>query len=266
MTLALIFFLILGVAALCSNGKANQDGKTYRDSTRTNVKLEHQINDEVEAELDRLLDTYQGTDNPYDYLVRLYRRYGLPLVRWNDPEDKVRVRRKGALHFFKKLDEIFAQYKAEGFGTDGIIDAIYSDRDGRLDEWAHTSRYTKILDSIKLWDRLGYGQEERRASSPQEPLREEYYEFVATHKKKSSRKYIYIFEIKPSGLTFYNYTMYDPNTREMYFDFIQLLTQKRLKEKGFVPSPDGVHESQWQEAEKSTKRFNEEKEKYPWLK
>ena len=48
-------------------------------------------------------------------------------------------------------------------------------------------------------------------------------------------------------------------------NLVNELTRREMSQRGYKLSPDGVHESEWQEAEKRHQMTEEDKKKYPWL-
>lgn len=83
-----------------------------------------------------------------------------------------------------------------------------------------------------------------------------------------------IYELEVEGIeteTFKRYSgrfkvgMCNQKADYFYSELLHMLTVRDLKSRGYSPSPDGIHESEWQEREKRQKEIEEEKKKYPWL-
>ena len=250
--IAVITFLLLGLVDY-QEKKAKKD--EYKKSTITNVKLEREIEIEWLETIDKELKAY--TDNDYDafgYVMYLYELYGVPKIRWNEPTDFVEKQKEEARKEFAVLRKWYAELKADGFGTTSHISVIYEQ--APIDDFFH-STLSRIEDpSLPV----------THPFLSQKWNKKHYEEYEEVKKRNHDWFGIRYLEVKSTGLTLYNYVMHSNALFRMYSRLISLLTMKTLKSKGFNPSPDGKHESRWQESEKTHNRSVEEDEKYPWLK
>lgn len=247
--------LIAGIVFLIVWLKDREDKKTkneqYKKSTITNIQLERNIEIKWLRIIDEKLKTYSGSLNAFDYLMTLFDEYEIPKIRWNEPTNLVHKTREKALQDFSELEKYYDFLVREGLGEDENS-AYYSSAPLNLYIFEQSSTLYE-LDKIKLWATI--------------TLHKEWYlEYENIRKRNHDwymRRYI---EIKSSGLTAYNHIINSDFAFSMYAKLINLLTHKELKSQGFNPSPDGEHESKWQEAENTHNRFAEEDKKYSWLK
>ena len=247
MTALLIVAIIICIVWANDSVKKKSEAKQYENSTITNVKLEREIEIEWMGVIDEKLKEYDGDLDPFDYLLSLFDEYEVPKIRWNDPEDFIEEKRKQFNKDFEYLNEQFKRLIDQGFGVAPHLDVIYD---------------SAPVDYI-IGIHLDYFEDDRNWKNQN---KEKFinYENVC---KKTHNWFLYRYiEIKASGLTHYNHIINSDASFRLYSILIRLLTRKSLKVKGFNPSPDGKHESWWQESKKTHDRRVEEKEKYPWLK
>lgn len=250
MTLLLIVTIVFLIVWWKDSSDKKAKAEQYRQSTITNVELEREIEIEWLSIIDEKLKNYNGEYDAFEYLLTLFDEYEVPKIRWDDPEDFVEKKRDSAKKQFAELKKSFDLRKIEGFGVSPHITVIYADA---------------ASDSYPLVQRLQYIENPPIYDS-QEKYKIKYIEYEDVKKKNHKWFTFRYIEIKATGLTAYNYIIASDAAFYMYSRLISLLTRKTLKSKGFHPSPDGKHESKWQEAEKTHNRLLEEDTKYPWLK
>lgn len=249
--------LIAGIVFLIVWLKDREDKKTkneqYKKSTITNIQLERNIEIKWLRIIDEKLKTYSGSLNAFDYLMTLFDEYEIPKIRWNEPTNLVHKTREKALQDFSELEKYYDFLIRRGLGKNERV-AYY--REPLSPPYFCDTRGVPIYecdDEIRLWAIL-------------ETQKRRYLEYENVRKRNHdwfTRRYI---EINISGLTAYNHIINSDSAFLMYAKLINLLTHKELKSQGFNPSPDGEHESKWQEAENTHNRFTEEDKKYSWLK
>lgn len=251
MTLLLIVTIVFLIVWWKDSSDKKAKAEQYRKSTITNVQLEREIEIKWLRIIDEKLKTYAGSLNAFDYLMTLFDEYEIPKIRWNEPTNLVYTTREKALQDFSELGKYYDFLIKRGLGKNER-ESYYVAPICPVMYFLGNPTYESD-DEIRLWAIL-------------ESQKERYLEYENVRKRNHDwymRRYI---EIKSSGLTAYNHIINSDSAFSMYSKLIDLLTHKELKSQGFNPSPDGKHESKWQEAENTHNRFVEEDKKYPWLK
>ncbi len=253
MTLALIVLIIFLFAWIFDSAKRNKKEEEEKKRTITNVALEKQIRLEWVKKIDEDLKSAKTDLNPFDFLLSLYEKYNMPVYRGFGPTNE--ELRKDFLKEEKHFD----------------IDYKFHLSTAEYERKKISKEHPELKSEVPYI--FCYEGKNTNAMEISYCFVGEYAPFAPKyHTEKDNLlyeadggRYDYLSVVVPYDGTLYNRVRGNYYSRVKYIDLIELLTKKSLYERGFVPSPDGIHESAWQEREKANKAYDERKKKYPWL-
>lgn len=304
MTLFLIILIVFlcawGRQTLTKKAKKNE----YRARTKTNVELEKNIQKKWTETLYQELDVVAPEEpSVFNYITKLYAKYDIPLYSWiSDENEKQRLLKSGQslsdfaekqaqdsrithyaftastshmLHPKYESCKSLPQYKANVIlGLSNLSDDeiarrhdLYMNVAPRLKNTykMHLSLLPNnvLLDKARKKDFLeAFGSD--YPMLPESPPR-----LLFNENRTLLQR---IREQQVEGSAYFDYSnwlglskMVNLEADNHLHNLIQLLTKRDLAEKGYALSPDGLHESEWQEFEKKLASIDKKMEQYPWL-
>lgn len=272
MTILLIVAIVFLIVWWKDSNDKKTKAKEYQESTKTNVELELQLYDKWISIIDNKLKS-NNSSNPFEALMSLYDKYDIPKQLWNEDDDALIVTRelfeKDFLYIqdeYSKLDVsqkqdfeiiIFIQHAfrkwKSGYESPIVVECTaykiyesgHSFKKNHNELWKSISK-EKALDEIEQYRK-------ERIAFEQSKFKEILWGTNIKVECSTPNDYCYVIL---SGASF-----------QYYCHLIRRIVCRELYTQGYKPSPNLAQrkESIWQESEKSTKRFREQKKKYPWL-
>ena len=296
MTLFLIALIVISCVSLNQSLTKMAKESEYRARTKTNLELEKNIRKKWKETIHQELNVV-APDEPsvFNYITKLYAKYDIPLCHWISDENKKQSFLKSeqsASDFAEKQAESFRitrydcieevskmlhpKYKSCEklplhkanviFGISNLSDDeiarrhdLYMNVAPRIKDY-----YTRAtgLDGIKPYFLEAFGSDYPILPDSRPP--------ALFNKNRTLLQRIY--EQKVQGSAYFDYSnsvtlsdMVNLTADNHLHNLIQLLTKRDLAEKGYALSPDGLHESEWQEFEKKLASIDKKMEQYPWL-
>lgn len=251
--LIICIVILLFIVGLSSSDK-KEKVKSYKESTITNLALEKILYAEKRKYLEgRLNKVDTAVDSIYTYIESLFVELGLPVyIFWADQykkQEHMEWEKSESDEFERNREEYELRlYKLTAEATQKRKNALkiianYTEEEKKNAHnifIASCREYTHYTSAI--WSEC-----EKVAPAcpplPTEPPAQLY-----------ARNKVLLDRLNN------NY-----KAQNLYNELLQQFVRKELATRGFQMSRDGIHESEWQEAEKAIKQLEEDKKKYPWL-
>lgn len=261
------FALIAVLAFLCvwcyDSAKHRENIQKGRNATRTNVELERQIREKYIKRINELISYKESPPIEFEKVEEIKQNGEYVYVI---DGKKVDFLRPDALDFMLKLYEQcdIPLFKNTFETVEQMNERIKKDRE----EWPDRYCFWSHVEIINIKKGDFYFEQYGGVAS-------EYSYYPSgeiSYKHPNGNFEIEIgFGTKPIGRLQPNGTLYNTiighiTTRRYYTNLICHLVTRELATHGYVHSPDGIHESEWQEEEKNRKIKDDFKDKYPWFK
>lgn len=253
MSFFIICLVILLIAIGVSSSGKKEKIKSYKESTITNLALEKIVYAEKRKYLEGRLNKVDTTVNSiYTYIESLFVELGLPVYIWYDQHKK-----QEHMEWEKSESDKFERNREE-----------YELRLYKLTAEATQKR----KNALKII--ANYTEEEKKnahdifIASCREYTH--YTSAIWSECEKVTPACPPLPSEPPAQLNARNKVLLDRlknnfKAQNLYNELLQQFVRREMAARGFQMSRDGIHESEWQEAEKAAKQLEEDKKKYPWI-
>jgi len=256
MTFALIAVLAFLFVWWYDSAKHKEKIQKGKDATKTNVELERQIREKYIKRINELISYKESPPIEFEKVEEIEQngKYVYAI-----DGKKVDFLRPDALDFMLKLYEQcdIPLFKNTFETVEQMNERIKKDRKNFPD--LYCTWFDIEIENVKKGD-LFFTEEGNVI--PEEESKYPYDENIEIEIGFGTKP---IGRLQPNG-TLYNTIIGHPTTRRYYTNLICHLVTRELATYGYVHSPDGIHESEWQEEEKNRKIKDDFKDKYPWFK